>query len=231
MASRPVHGQNSWDALMNHLDDSEREDYVRMNLLFQREEPALDKIEQIPNLQRQVRLQLEFQDDRPDTARKLDAAQFFFELDAAPEYIRGAFRCRGAILCRLFPSFSLIRKIQTAYPTSRFMLNEDSVLGDVSMKHCCGNCGFFRINVAFDISYRDESVCIFLKYDQLFRRNINGFPDPISWFEDQQELNHFFRRTRYRPTPGPRKCSCVSLSGQKRKASFPSGGPGKRQAI
>jgi hypothetical protein len=230
--SRSVDAQNSWDALMNHLEDHVREDYIRMNLVFDGEEPALDNVEQMHNLPRQVRSQLESHNDCAKAARMLEAALFCFELDKKADYGLGTFRCHGAILCRVFPSSSLVRKLQTIYPTARFMLNEDFVLGDVSMKYCCGNCGFFRIDVTFDVRHRAESIDIFLVYNKLFKRHINGFPGPVSWFEQAQGFNDAFGITDHPLTSGPRKCSCASVVGKKkRKVHFAGESPSKWRAL
>ena len=235
MFSRSVHAQNSWDALMNHLEDHVRADHFRLNLLFDGEEPALDDVEQMPDLRRQVHAQLNAHNDCHAIARALWAAQFCFELDRVPEYRLGTFRCHGAILCRNLSSATLVCHLQTKFPAALFtlnMLDRESVLGGISTEHCCGHCGFFRAAVAFDVRHRDEPVHIFLKFNKLFRRNINGFPHPISWFEKQQELNYVFGRTHLRSRLGPRTCSCTSAARKrKRKVHFPDENPSKRQAF
>lgn len=232
LSSRQVDAQNSWDALMNHLEDHVRPDYIRMNLFFDDAEPALDDVERMPDLVRQVNEQLKSQNDCPAAARILWAAQFFFELNGEPDYRRGTFRCHGAILCRSLSSYSLVRYLETIFSTAQFMLNDGTVLGHLSTEHCCDNCGFFRIDVAFDIRHRDVSVHIFLVFNKLFRRRINGFPNPIPWFEEQQELNYVFGRTDHRSKLEPRRCSCASVLGKKkRRVHFADESPSKRRAL
>lgn len=229
--SRSVDAQNSWRAFMNHLEDHVRADYFRMNLFFDGEEPALDDVEQMPDLPRQVHAQLH-QNDCPAVARALQSAQFFFELDSELDHRHGTFRCHGGILCRSLSSLTLVHHLQTKYPTARFMLDNGAVLGNLSTEHCCGNCGFFRIDVAFELQHRDESIQIFLVFNNLFRRNVNGFPHPISWFEEQQQLSYAFGRMDHRPTSGARKCSCASAMGKrKRKVHFQVESPRKRQTL
>jgi hypothetical protein len=227
--SRPFHAESAWRAFMNHVGDQVRPDYLRMNLFVEGEESALDDVDKMPDLRRQVQSQPNLYNDCLTAARNLWAGQFFFELDEEPTYYQGAFRCHGAILCRSLSPFWLVHHLQSEFPTARFML-ENTVLGNLSTQNCCSSCGFFRFDVAFDICHRDESVHIFLVFNKLFKRKANGFPHSMSWFGEQQELASVFGRTDHRPKLGPRKCSCLSAAGKrKRKVHFLDETPKKRR--
>ena len=165
--SRSMHGQNSYATVINNLEEHVRGNYFRMNLSLETKEPALDDADKIPELRRQVRSQLTYQNDCTAIARALWASRFYFKLDDIPKYHLGTYQCRGSILCQSTCPPALIRHIKIKFPNARFMFNSESVLGNLALEPCCSGCGHFSKLITFDIRHKDESI-------QLFSSTINS---------------------------------------------------------
>jgi len=207
MSSLSLDGGNSWKDHWSGLEKTTKEHHFRLDLPLKGKEPAIDDIDQMPELQRQVRRHL---GDLKGLARVFMAVSFFFELDE-PIIAEGVgYRCRGSILSRSPNSRALQQKLALEYPYAQFSINDNTV-GFLDPLDTCPGCGRFQKSVTFLIRHPGEKVNLYVMYNRLYRRSISGFPNSMEWFEDRQMFNAHFGRADHGPrikSPLPLDCGC-----------------------
>lgn len=222
MASPCLHGQNSWTSLLNRVDEGSREDFLRLNLEFEGEEPALDDISSIPwmcDLASACHLDLAPYRDA------IWASAFFFELSDLPRFERGHFSCQGHIYCRFADARPLVRAIRHIHPPLRLRLSlNGQSLGPFSrVGDMCPTCGFFQQSIGFEVRHLDRVVTLALDFDPHHRRHLASFPNSVQWIVDRQHRHGSFRSW-YQVA----KCMC-STTLRKRQRDGTDDRMGKRQ--
>ncbi|KAK5080184.1 hypothetical protein LTS08_008758 [Lithohypha guttulata] len=188
LASPCLHGQNSWLALLNRLDNDSREAFVRLNIEFESEEPALDDTKQLPLLHDLAR---NSKIDYIPLRNKLWALSFFFEITALPKFGSGSYTCYGVVRSR----FDDVRPVLTAICRQ---YNNLSIAVDgcpeieLSTEQCCAQCGSLRFPVQFDVKRLEDTMDIVLRFEEGIRHSICGLPTSTrrvidlqkAWFGD-----------------------------------------------
>lgn len=183
MASPCLHGQNSWTSLLNRVDEGSRNDFLRLNLEFEGQEPALDDVSTIPwmgSLASSCHLDLAPYRDA------IWASAFFFELTGQPRFEHGHFSCQGQIYCRFTDARPLIRAIRRIYPQLRLSLNGKPLCTFSHQDDMCPACGFFQQSIEFEVRHLDHTVNLTLDFDQDHQRHLASFPNSIQWLIDRQ---------------------------------------------
>ena len=226
MSSLSLDGENSWKDHWSGLEKTTKGQHFRLDLPLNGKEPALDDIDQMPELQRQVRCHL---GELSGLARVFKAVSFFFELDEPIIGERLGYRCRGSILSRSPNSRALLQNIALEYPYTQFLMNNES-LGFLDPLDVCQDCGNFQKSVTFLIRHPSEKVNLCLMYNRLYRRSISGFPNPMEWFEDRQMFDAHFGRAdhgaRFRQLM-PSDCGC----GRKRQSKVINESKGRKRRL
>jgi hypothetical protein len=220
MSSPSLHGQNSWAALMNRLNEDQRRDYFRLNLPLKGKEPSLDDVSQMSFLQQSVAAHVRRSNMCAEIGLALWAASFFFELEGRPSFSNGLYTCKGSILCRRPNGVLLVDQIMRKYPTAQFMCKSEKILGSLGKHNGCPHCGYFCKLVSFDVRHLDESFTLYLVYQKRLQHKISAFPHPATWFMEQQKLDDPFAREHYWLRETRRRCFCSS---RKRRVQFPDG--------
>ena len=192
MSSPSLDGQNSWLALLNRLDETERDDYYRLNLNFSDSEPLMDDVGQMPALQHQVSVQYATSIQQ---VHALWASRFFFELDGRPRYSYGYYACAGVILCCFRDARALVATISKSFDQVNFVLRQNRSLGMLKALSCCETCGVFRLPVDFEVSRMYELIEIGLSLGDGRSCHISGFPNSMHWFVEQQSFSANTLRT------------------------------------
>ena len=209
MSSPSLDGQSSWLALLNRLDETEKDDYYRLNLNFNDTEPLMDDVGQMPALQHQVHVQYATSIQR---ILALWASRFFFELDKRPRYSCGYYVCSGMILCRFQNARALVATISKSYKQVKFVLRQTRSLGSLKALSCCETCGIFQLLVDFEVSRMYERIEIGLSLGDGRSCHISGFPNSMHWFVEQQSFSPNTLRT-------ATLCSCNRRRKRRRSSS------------
>jgi len=185
-------GQSVWRDFINGLDERSREDYFRFNICFPDEEPALDNTDSMDALRESVHLQTKSIQDCADTASALLISSFFFELAVLPQFDSGLYRCRGTIRCRLRGAV-MIRSLIKLHPSHLEFVTDTETLAPFSGdSDVCGLCHRYCKQVEFYVRHPNDIMTISLQIGLGKRRKIGGFPQSMSWFVRQQNLDALF---------------------------------------
>ncbi|OAL56160.1 FabD/lysophospholipase-like protein, partial [Pyrenochaeta sp. DS3sAY3a] len=187
-----LNAQGNWDDHLNRVKDEERHKYFRINVALD-EEPSLDDVEKIPDMEAMAHKFLKSFDFSSMT-RSLFAASFFFELCEMPAVGKDGIYCHGIIRCRSPNSRALIQRILEEYPAASFNTDHDSGLGGLNIDSLCAMCGLFSKVVNLNVCHSDHKVSICVKFNRLGKHPISGFPQTISQVVDKQKLNAQFGR-------------------------------------
>ena len=189
MSSTALHGQNSWAATLNGVDQTHRFRFFRLNLPFDRLEPALDDIASLGDLQHVTQDFIRTVDTLTAPCRALWASTFFFELSTYPVFSHGVYTCVGKVFCRhKYPNL-LVRDICSTYDQASLRHKDGSILARLQHFTFCKNCGFGSINAAFTARSTEESFSILLSYDNQTQYPISGLPNTLAWFLSRQYLS------------------------------------------
>lgn len=219
-ASPCVHGEKSWRALLNRLDERARANFFRLNLEFEGQEPGLADTERIPDLCRaatQCTVDLEPYRDA------IWASAFVYELTEPPRLFCGYYICIGVIYCTFPDARPLVQAIRRAYPQPDIMLNEKKISDFGTAKDHCPGCGFFEQRVEFEVRHLTATVDLSLKFGQRSRRHLSSFPNTVEWIVDKQT-----KHGRLRSWGSVARCSCHTRT-RKRTASRTAGRCSKRR--
>lgn len=219
LSSPCLHGQNSWLALLNRLDAETKKKFLRMNVEFEEQEPALDDTSQFPRL-RALALQTKL--DYSDYRNKIWATSFFFELTSSPRYVRGLYRCDSVVGSRFNDARPLLTAITKRYGSAAIVL-DGSIVQALDIDLCCRDCGCLRMSIQFDVHRLDDQLAIKLRCDDLLDYAVSGSPYSVLKLDKLQTLWNMTARHTY----GHNKLCC--RPNLKRAATLDGGGPGKRQ--
>ena len=207
MSSLSLSGENSWSDHWHGLQHKAKANHFRLDLPLIGQEPNLDEVDKMQELQDLVRRDL---GSLKDISRALKAASFFFELDEPLARQGSSYVCRGSILSRSPNSRALIQNLTSEYPYAQFVTASETPLGFLSQQDLCSSCGRFQKLVVFEVHHISELADIHLAFNKLFRRSISGFPHSMEWFEERQMLHAKFGRPDHRSSmPLESGCACT----------------------
>jgi len=220
LSSPCLHGQNSWKALLNRVEEHSRDDFLRLNLEFVGKESALDDTEEISYL---CQLAMEYKVDFKVYRDPIWASAFFYELVEEPQLFRGYFTCRGMIYCKFNDARPLLQAIRRAYLQPKIMIDDNVVADFGADRDYCSGCGLFQQRTQFEVRDLTTSVNLTLAFERGRRRHISSFPNTLQWIVDKQSKHGQFKSWHTMA-----KCSCCG-SGHKRNASWDTDRPSKRR--
>ncbi|OBT64129.1 hypothetical protein VE03_06283 [Pseudogymnoascus sp. 23342-1-I1] len=208
MSSLSLDSGNSWKDHWHGLEKDIKGQHFRLDVPLKGRVPNIDEVDQMADLQDQVRNNL---GDMDGLARAFRAVSFFFELNEPPIREGIIYVCRGSILSRSPDSRALVQNITSRYPYSRFITDDEVSLGSLSLDDICQGCGRFQKKVTISVRHPVDVVDLLLCCSRLFRRSISGFPNPMKWFEERQNLKATFGRADHGEAKAlsDSDCSCV----------------------
>ncbi|KAM3064705.1 hypothetical protein ACMFMF_011797 [Clarireedia jacksonii] len=188
MSSLSLDGDTNWKDHWYSLNQETKDRQFRLDISLD-EEPNLDDVDQMSNLQSIVRRNT---GNLRDIARALKAVSFFFEL-AKPIYRKGtSYICEGFILSRSPDSCALVSGILQEYPHARFITNSELLLGFLEDNDVCRECRRYQKPISWTLRHPSDTINIYLVFNQLLQRSISGFPHTADWFESKQMLQASF---------------------------------------
>lgn len=217
-----LHGQNSWKALLNRVDEHSRGDFFRLNLEFLGQEPPLDdsnQLSRLSDLASNCTLDLRAYRDA------IWASAFFYELVELPQLYHGYYTCRGMIYCTFQDARPLLQAIRRAYPLPKLMLGDTIITEFGAERDCCSTCGLLRQRVEFEIRHLTTTVNLSLGYEPGLRRHLSSFPNTIQWIIDRQS-----KYGQFKAWDSVAKHPCCGTS-RKRNASWLVGESSKRRRV
>jgi hypothetical protein len=210
MSSLSLDGDTNWEDHWYSLNQETKDRQFRLDISLD-EEPDLDDVDQMSDLQRIVRRNT---GNLRDIARALKAVSFFFEL-AKPIYRQGtSYICQGFILSRSPDSRALVSNILQEYPHARFLTNSELLLGFLEGNDICRECGRYQKPITLTLRHPSDTINMYLVFNQLFKRSISGFPHAASWFESKQMLRASFgtaNHSEHSRTLDTETCECSRL--------------------
>ena len=220
-------GESNFRDVVNNLDEENRDDYKRLNILLPINEPGIDNTSRMSELQESVRLNPQLMESCRKTLYALLIATFYFELDTLPTNLSGQFQCFGTIRCRL-PGDVMVKLLGRIHSSRLTFETSSKTLGYYGgMSDLCSICKRYRKRVEFNVRDLDQLVSIRVQTSGRPLRKIGAFPQTIQWFIDRQALNAPFG-TAFHSDLGHRTCRLCLKSGMcpslKRRASDCKGG-------
>ena len=184
-------GQKIWDELMNHVDERNREHYIRLNVSLSDDQPALDNTECMDELRARVHLPQSMQDCKK-TLYALLVSAFYFELRIARFLQEGRYHCQGTIKCRL-PGDAVVNLLTDFCTSSLAFTTDVETLGYYGgAQDLCFSCHRYRLKVEFFVRHPAEHMTIYMQGVTQGRRRISAFPQTMKWFSHQQHLEDHF---------------------------------------
>jgi len=134
-------GESNFRDVVNNLDEENRDDYKRLNVLLPINEPGIDNISRMSELQESVRLNPQLMESCRKTLYALLIATFYFELDTLPTNPLGQFQCFGTIRCRL-PGKVMVQLLGRIHSSHLTFETSSKTLGYYGgMSDLCSLCG------------------------------------------------------------------------------------------
>jgi hypothetical protein len=193
------------------------------------EEPiAIDDTSIMAKLREIVRMQPHGAAERQRLVLSLLASSFFFELDCAPKFDAGFYRCEGSIRCRNQIG-AITDTIGRIFPSAvEFVTDSVTLATFEGARGVCALCLRFRKPVVFYVRHPSETITMYLRVDQDIRTRISGFPQSMSWFIRQQQLDTPFGVPSH-SVPGSVACSRCRIAEVSLKRHFSSQGDTARK--
>jgi len=183
-------GESNFRNVVNHLDDSSRDSYIRLNVLLPADEPGIDNTNRMAELRRSVDENHELVERCHRTVYALLVAAFYFELKTTPKKVSGGrLQCLGTIRCRL-PGETIVELLQRVHPSPLAFITSTKTLGRLEgRRDLCSLCRRFRKHVEFTVRDLDQIQDIQVQSSEKARRKISAFPQSMQWFVDRQGLD------------------------------------------
>lgn len=195
-----IDGQSIWRDLLNKLDDDSRRDYFRLTVEYPGQEPAMDEFEAMDSLAQAVKTQVDGSPQRRAVLMALLIATFFFELDEAPQAVRGGLLCKGHIRCR---TSSAVEALLSLYPDGLELFNGDTSMACwLERADVCQSCHRYGRPVQFIVARLEDVLHLCVKWNGLMQsRYIGAMPRKLGWFMEVQGLNDAFQSPLQLQTP------------------------------
>lgn len=179
--------------MTNGLGERGKSDYFRLDTKL----PSPIRLDDVKTLQAQKeRIYLNPQGQLTEVATALLVSNYFFTLDSRPHYQGGFYYCQGSIRCRINPKGVFEALGQLCASTEAYFTAESEILGDHTSIDICSTCCRYRKAVSFFVRHPTDTITLYLRANNGFRRKISGFPNSIKWFEDKQGLSSPFGTTK-----------------------------------
>lgn len=184
-------GENTWQELYNGIRDSRKDRYYRINTKFDGEEPQLDDVDKMEELNRATS-QGDLGTSTTETSiiEILVASQFYFELGKLPVPLAsGRYACSGYIRCRSWGSQ------QEELLAHAHRLSADFRFGDELMEvaKCFQLCnGLLQQPCKFTVNDLNDEISI--TFGSFFKQRspISGFPTSIAALQHAQGMDDAF---------------------------------------
>jgi hypothetical protein len=207
-------GESNFRDVMNNLEESSRDDYIRLNVLLPADEPGIDNTSRMAELRKSVDENPELSERCHRTIYALLVTAFYFELRSIPKKVSGGrLQCLGTIRCRL-PGDTIIELLHKIHPSPLAFITNVKTLGHLEgRRDLCSLCRRFRKHVEFTVRDLDQIQAILVQSPEKPRRKISAFPQSMQWFIDRQSLDAPFG-TAYHEDLAHKSCSlCIGEKG------------------
>lgn len=97
---KTMDGEKMWRDVINSVPERARHRYHRLNITFEDQEPAIDDVAAMEDLESMTESQLRAHPERVLIVNSMLASMFYFEFEEVPLWDGRAFLCRGIILVR-----------------------------------------------------------------------------------------------------------------------------------
>lgn len=180
-------GESTWQCFENGLAKEAREDYLRFN-------PPLLKSSKLDEANvRSIRQSVSTDGlaDQPQTAFHLLVSNFYFKLDGLWQYEEGVYQCRGSIRCRadVKATFQALESLGAS--KVEFVTGSKVFSGCRQERDICHKCDRYCKAVRFHVRHPTDTIVLSLRCE-IGTRKLSGFPQTITEFAKQQELDSPF---------------------------------------
>ncbi|KAI9043620.1 uncharacterized protein KD926_003390 [Aspergillus affinis] len=184
----------------------------------------LDNADSIEEQKHYVQCNPQICQDLVGAATALLTSSFYFQLDRPVLYNLGVYYCQGSIHCRgdyrrVADALTELNSSQIEFLTQTEVLTKCELGQDI-----CSVCHRYRKHVSFSVRHPTDLITISIRIGNKVTRKISGFPQSISWFQQQQGFDDHFGSSCH-DIPGEIRCmSCAQpndFGAQKRKVAHP----------
>ncbi len=203
-------GESNFRDVINNLEESSRDDYIRLNVLLSTDEPDIDNTSRMTELRKSVDKNSELSERCYRTIYALLVAAFYFELRSISKKVSGdRLQCLETIRCRL-PGETMIELLHKIHPSPLAFITSVKTLGRLEgRRDLCSLCRRFRKHVEFTVRDLDQVQTILVQSPEKPRRKISAFPQSMQWFIHRQGLDAPFG-TAYHEDSAHKSCSlCI----------------------
>ena len=225
-----LNGKKIWEDYWNGLDSQERETSFRIDLPLQ-QPVELDDVGKLDYVRQEGKMFLSTLNFESLRLTML-AAQFFFELERTPFSPYRDFEYQGAIYCRSSRRRDTITKLLQDFSSARFILagaSSNSTLGKVADGRFCVSCGAFRMGITLHTNHPGQTLSISIRFNDFHQYRISGFPNPLSWFMERQQIDNVFGFSDDRSSWRTSGFSCCQYGQAKLKRKHESSGARQRK--
>ena len=190
-----IDGEDEWQNLINDIDRKYRDSFMRVNISLSSSGLALDDLDQMESLSREVLMQFQTKHDSVKVSLNLLFSRLFFELDELPAFTgHGLYHCRGTIRCRL-PGFKFLQATKAMSVEKLVITMDEETLALSNLQEeVCGLCHCYSRKLEFYVRHLDQVVTMSVcnEADGRERRELSAFPQSMEWFVEQQGLRDVF---------------------------------------
>ena len=197
------------------------QDTLRLNSQLARP-IRLDNADSIEEQKHYVQCDPQICQDLVGAATALLTSSFYFQLDRPVFYNLGIYYCQGSIHCR--GDYRRVADALTELYSSQIeFLTQTEVLTKCELgQDICSVCHRYQKHVSFSVRHPSDLITISIRIGNKVTRKISGFPQNISWFQQQQGFDDHFGSSSH-DIPGEIRCiSCAqpnNFGAQKRKGT------------
>ena len=187
-------GQLPWTELLNRLDITDRQKYMRLNVPLSDVRFTMFDVNGIKGLQEIVQIEVQNSQACKHIAFALLIASLYFEFCETPQLIHGKYQCHGILLSSL-PGNMLDDALHSVgVPTFAFAIHGRMLANYNSVTDICSVCHRFGKHIDFWSSSLTDMVNISVQSKTFGRRTISACPQTVEWFLSQQQLDAGFGR-------------------------------------
>jgi len=205
-----LNDQSVWRDFINKLNKRFWKNYFHFNICFSDEEPALDNINSMNALWESVHLQTKSIQNCANTASALLISSFFFKLAVLSQFDSSLYHCWEIIHCQLRDAVIIQSLIKLHSLHLKFVINTETLASFSKDLNVCDLCHQYCKQVKFYVWHSNDIMIIFLQIGLSKHQKIDGFPQSMSWFVRQQNLDALFDTSDHGNLNGLSCQQCIS---------------------
>jgi hypothetical protein len=206
-------GESHFQNTKNGFNKDHKQDLFRLNVKLDNS-TRLDDVSNLRLLRENVHLRPHSHEDLIEVAIALLISNFYFELDASPVYNFGIYYCHGSIRCRTdcYAVIDALKKL--CFSRIEYVAENEIIAKSELHDDICPICKRYTKKMTLRVRHPTDLVTLYFRSKGTFSnentmiRRISGFPQTISWFEEQQGFTCSFGTSDHDKSGSLPCCAC-----------------------